>query len=491
MKNKNSSVIKNWAIIGTITVIICISIGLFFYNSYFRQTNAQLIETVPTDASFIFQVNDNRTFVQDITPLLPYLNEIMDLKSLPGFEFFMEQLQVVKNEFIISGHLNGDEYAILYSCKINENQFDQLIKNLKIDPRNYISFNENKIFNFGTHYKKFNFTYHSGLFTISENIELLKKSIAQLESTKNLLEHQNFKKIFEMVTKNQKQNWLIVNNGTFFSGLHQFIKPEYHTFVAQIAKTPLWSAYQIRFNENEISMMGYSVVEEDFQKTYDQQPSQQNLFGSILPFNTTFYATLNTPNPVEFNKGFQNMRVYSQTLDNYNKILPLKTTYFSTSLDSISYYYVAFQIDTNKTNISSFMNPDSLNSKNIYSINATNLSSIYPLINNRFKSELLAYFIKYKDYYIFSSTKEALLYYLKVIPNNNMESSPYYRFAKSNLPSEFTYEFFLSTSTSHKWEKYFIKDKHKMKIYNDLKLITYSYTQPANQLISVNFFIKF
>jgi hypothetical protein len=491
MENKSSSVQKNWAIIGTVTVIICILIGLYFYNNFFRQSNAQLIETVPTDASFIFQVNDNRTFVHDIAPFLPYLNELLNLNSFPGFEFFMDQLQVLKNEFIISGHPNGDKYSILYSCRINEQQFQQLVENLKIDPRNFINFNECKIYSYGTHYKKFNFTYHKGIFSISEDPDVLKKSIAQLESTRNLLVIKNFKRIFDIVNKNQKQNWMIINNAQFFIGLHQIIKDEFHSFFSPISNNPLWSAYQIRFNDDEISMMGYSVVEEDFQKMLNDQPSQINNFGTVLPFNTTFYATYNTPKPIQFLKAFQNNKNYVVSLSNYNQLLPQKTTYFSINQDSLSYYYIAFQIDTNRTPINAFVHPDSNFTGNIYSIIPSKLTEIYPHMNIRFKSEQLSYFILYKDYCIFSSTKEALIYYQKVIPNNNIESSPYYRFAKTNLPSEFTYEFFLAASSSHKWDKYFREESKKMKVYNDLKLITYSHTQPKDQLIGINFFIKF
>ena len=57
MGNSDQSIRRNGLIIGTFTVIICIGIGLYFYNSFFRQSNAQLIETVPTDASFIFEIN--------------------------------------------------------------------------------------------------------------------------------------------------------------------------------------------------------------------------------------------------------------------------------------------------------------------------------------------------------------------------------------------------------------------------------------------------
>jgi hypothetical protein len=88
MANSSSSIWKNWVVISTIVVIISAMIGLYLYNNTFRQAHADLIETVPTDANYIFQVNDNRSFVKDATPLLPYLVEIFNMSSFAGFEFF-------------------------------------------------------------------------------------------------------------------------------------------------------------------------------------------------------------------------------------------------------------------------------------------------------------------------------------------------------------------------------------------------------------------
>jgi hypothetical protein len=494
MGNSDQSIRRNWVIIGTFTVIICIGIGLYFYNSFFRQSNAQLIETVPTDATFIFEVNDNRNFVNDVSPFFPYLNELLNLSSFSGFEFFMDQLEGSKSQFIISGHRSGDQYSILYSFRIAEYQFEELVEKLEIDPRNCTTFNESKIFVYGTHFKKFSFTYHDGVFSITEDLDLLKKSIVQLESTKNLLEIDHFSKLYKIVSKNKKQNWLIINNATFFSGINTFLNPDFQGYIANNIQNPGWSAYQIRFNDSEISMMGYSNVDEEMIEKLKLQPSQRNGFGNILPFNTHFYSTFNTSNPVEFLKQFKENKTYSISLENYSKLLPTTSTYFSLDQDSITYYFMAFKCDTMKTPIATILHPDSIviNQRiNPYPIYASNLSEVYPHMNKQFKSEKLAYFIQYNGYLIFSSTAEALLYYLKVIPNNNIESSPYYRFAKSNLPSETSYEFFLASSTSKKWNKYLTEKSLKLNIAKDLKLITYSYAQPKDQLIGVNIFIKF
>lgn len=494
MGNDGSSVRRNWAIIGTFTVIICIIIGLYFYNNFFRQTNAQLIETVPTDAVYIFQIHDNRAFVSDATPLLPYLTEVFNMSSFSGFEFFLDQLHSSKHEFIISGHQNGENTTLLYSFRVPESIFENLFAKLKLDPRNYSAFNDAKIYTYGTHYKRFFFTFHNGVFSISEDIDLLKKSIAQLKSMKNLLGNRSFQKIYGLVNKNKKQNWIILNNSTFFNSLHKIFKPEFHGFLSNVSSDPSWSAYQIRFNENEVSMMGYSTVDKAYESVMEQQKNCKTHFSPILPFYTNFYTTYNTPNPTQYFSKIPESKTYSLSLENYKILQPQSTTYFSLNQDSISYYYMAFLCDTTLTSISALLTLDSTNQKIMYKntpIYISKLTAVYPHLNKRYKSEKLSYFIDFQGYYIFASTQEALQYYLKVTPNNNIESSPYYRFAKSNLPSENSFEFFLSATSSKKWEKYLHQDFYKLNIAKNLKLISYSYSLPQDELIGVNVFIKF
>lgn len=494
MGNDDSSVRRNWAIISTFTVIICIIIGLYFYNNYFRQTNAQLIETVPTDAVYIFQIHDNSAFISDATPLLPYLTEIFKMSSFAGFEFFLDHLQSDKEEFIISGHQNGENTALLYSFKVSENIFKTLFSKLKLDPRNFLSFNNSKIYTFGTHYKRFHFTFRNGVFSISEDLDLLKKSILQLESMKNLLGNKSFHKIYEMVNKNKKQNWMIINNSSFFTSLHKIFKTEFHGFLSNISQDPSWSAYQIRFNDNEVSMMGYSTIDKDFAKLLESQKNCVTHFSPILPYNTNFYTTFNTPQPAHFFSKFKENKTYAVSLSNYQILLPKSSTYFSLNQDSLTYFYMAFQCDTNVTPLASLVSIDSVNNMVLYNntpIYTSKLTEVYPHLNKRYKSEKLAYFINYKNYYIFSNSQEGLQYYLKVAPNNNIESSPFYRFAKSNLPSENCFEFFLAATSAKKWEKYLQKESLNLNIAKNLKLISYSYSLPQDELIGVNVFIKF
>lgn len=495
MANSNSSVWKNWLVISTIVVIISAMIGLYLYNNTFRQAHADLIETVPSDATYIFQVNDNRSFIKDATPLLPYLVELFNMSSFAGFEFFLDQLHGYNNPFILSGHYNGDKQSLLYSFKVSERFFDQLLNKLKIDPRNYKSFANDKIYTYGTHYKRFYFVFQNGIFSISEDQDLLKNSILQLKSTKNLLANRYFNQIYEIVQKNTKQNWLIINNQTFFTTIQKNLKSDYQRFVNSSNPTPSWGAYQIRFESDEVHLSGYVTVDQGYTDALKTQEELSQNHTHILPFNTHYYTHFNTHNLQEFMKLFENQNSYKESIENYKLLLPHSTTDFYLMQDTTVYHYIAFQCDTNITPLHSLLDEDSLTKshtvfKNI-PIYHSKLSTIIPHFNKRFRPIELTYFIQYEDFYLFANSIEALTHYLKVISHNNIESNPYFRFTKVNLPSNNCFEFYLATSPDRSIGSYLIQDYTTSEIDKHLKLFSYSHSVIHDQLLSVNAFIKF
>ena len=53
-----------WLVTLTILGILIMGIGIILYHNFFRQNNAKLIETVPEDAAFVFEINNNPNFVK-------------------------------------------------------------------------------------------------------------------------------------------------------------------------------------------------------------------------------------------------------------------------------------------------------------------------------------------------------------------------------------------------------------------------------------------
>jgi len=255
MSNKDSR--RHFLTIATTAVVIIFGGGIYLYYYFFRQVNAQLIETIPTDAAFLFQINANEAFVKTTKTIHPYISPLFVLDAYPGCQFFIDQLPGKYNQVVFSGHPNGETFSILFACKIHEKSFKQLLSKIQIDKKNCITFERCQIYTFGTHLKRFVFTYHKGIFLASENLTLLKRAIAQLKNPKNLTTLKSFKELFSITEKNKKQNWLILNHEKYFYSLEPYFNGETNTALAQFSSHVSWSAYQVRFSGLEMLLMGY------------------------------------------------------------------------------------------------------------------------------------------------------------------------------------------------------------------------------------------
>jgi hypothetical protein len=257
MINRNSR--RNLFTIVTIAAIIFFGGGVYSYYYFFRQVNAKLIETIPSDAAFLFQINDNETFLKTVKNIHNHISPLFGLDAYPGCQFFVDQLPGKYNQVVFTGHTNGDSFSILFVCKINKQAFKPLLSKLQIDEKNYIKFERCKIYNYGTHLKRFVFTYYQGFFLASENINLLKKSITQLKNPRNLTTVKSFEELFYIIEKNKKQNWVIFNHDRYFSNFKTFINDEINNFLAEFSSQTSWAAYQVRFSELEMLMSGYML----------------------------------------------------------------------------------------------------------------------------------------------------------------------------------------------------------------------------------------
>jgi len=267
MRNKEFQ--RNLLTILTTAIIIIVGGGIYLYYSFFRQVNAQLMETIPTDAAFLFQINDNETFLKTTKKIYPHINPLFGLDAYPGCQFFVDQLPGKYNQVVFSGHPNGEKLSILFACKIHEKAFKQLLKNLQIDQKNCITFERCNIYTFGTHLKRFVFTYHKGIFLASENLTLLKMSITQLKNPKNLTTLKSFAALFNLTEKNKKQNWLILNHEKYFSLFQSFFNDETNTQLTHFSLNVPWAAHQVRFSGSEMLLTGYATPVLPFQNDYE------------------------------------------------------------------------------------------------------------------------------------------------------------------------------------------------------------------------------
>ena len=77
---------RGWAIWLSIFALLLIGVGIFFYYSFFRQSRSELIEAVPTDAQYVFEINDNPAFQKGVASMAPYFTEAFALDVLPAYE---------------------------------------------------------------------------------------------------------------------------------------------------------------------------------------------------------------------------------------------------------------------------------------------------------------------------------------------------------------------------------------------------------------------
>ena len=280
--------------IATTAAIILFGGGVYLYYFFFRQINAQLIETIPTDAAFLFQINDNETFLKTVKKIHPCICPLFQLDAYPGCQFFVDQLPGKYNQVVFSGHNNGENFSILFACKINEYAFNQLLIKLQIDVKNCLQFELCKIYTYGTHLKRFVFTYHKGIFLASENVTLLKKAITQLKNPKNLSTLKSFQALYNITEKNKKQNWLILNHERYFSHFHSYMNEELDTTLGSFSSNASWAAYQVRFSELEMFLSGYLSIKDSFEYYYNHL-EEKCLYISSLKKNNDPVDTENDP----------------------------------------------------------------------------------------------------------------------------------------------------------------------------------------------------
>ncbi len=489
MKNNGNSK-KIWFVISLFLVIAFVAVAIFFYHNFFRQNNALLIETVPLESSFILQINNNDDFVKTSSQLLPYLNELLYTSALPGFEFFIDQLTLKKPTVMLSGYSNGDHAYLLLSVSITESSFSNLLKTLQIDQRNYIPFDKSKIYSYGTHLKKFSFSFNNNVLSISEDVELLKKSIVQHKHPRNLLSDKLFSQLYQIASKNEKQNWLFLHNKYFFELKKEFFSGTHQHLVAALSEIPSWSIFHIRFTDKELLLSGYMRAEYPFFQNLHTEATEQSSPATVVPFLSPFYTVLKQP--VSSSSFIKKSEDSTRSIPTFeaNELL-----HFQLYRDTLSYHFIAMKTDSGKRealiSIDSTQNVELTTQKGekIYRSSLSDVH-IYSAISNQ--NIELNYFTVYQGYYVFSDTTTSLDYYLQQISQQNFTRQPYYSFAKSNLPSISSYEFcmIIPEKGASSITPFFNKELHNNTTRN-LQVFAFSLASRQKDLVPINVYVKF
>ncbi len=484
---------KNWIAIITTLVLVLVGVAIFAYYFFFRQVNARLIETVPVDAAFVYQVNDNEVFKKNLQTTLPFFREVLAFDAVSGCEFFFEQLANKEDKAIFSGHITAGELGLLFSCRTEDKNFENLLKSLNIDKRNHIVFNDCEIFNHGTHLKKFYFTFYNGFFTVSENIEVLKKSIAQLRTFKNLIQKQNFKSLLEVIEKNKKQNWLILQNEIYFPYFENILQPQSYAMLQGSLTGVEWIALQLRCEEEQILMSGYAVGEGLALEKFMEQTPKTDKREMYMPAATTFYMTSETDKPQLYAAALKEENLLTNSVSLFSKLQPSAHSYFRIKSENVTYDYIAFETPAHFSdtllNGNNYLKNADVVAKSNYSYVTFDSLPYQPVLLDYLPTVHLQAMLIQDSVTIFSTSREALDVYSKMVAKDKITENNYYKMAVPHLPSNVHASLFFSAVNSSDWNRH-IASKTAFRPLKEIKIFALNRTVVAPGMMTINLYIK-
>lgn len=486
---------RPWLIWLTVIAVILAGMGIYFYYSFFRQEKSELIEAIPTDAAFIFALNDNDAFVSSTASLTPYLNELFVMDAMPAFETMRSKLPDGEYDLTVSGHTEGDGISLLFNMHADKAAFKRLLRALSIDPNNYVPFENNRIYTYGTNFKSMKFAYVNHIISISPDMELLKRAIVQHAHPKNLLSDKQFKEMYTLSEKNRKQNWLIINPKKYTPFLSTFLKEELAQKLSENLETAGWSALQLRFSGNDMFLSGYMLAEntesEDFEIQIKKTNNEMEI-ADLYPSNTNWYVHLEIRNACDLN--LKRLFEDRQTLVD---LAPSEIGYFSLHVDSIDHRYAILLPNSEKSALEIFYKDaakaDSARSAHPDGIFQTPQPPL-PLLKT-LAPDSARWFIEANNALVFADSKEALKCYQNNLKTaGNLTQNRLYPFVNDAVASSSIYNFvILSDENNTFWDEHLSEKGKASQFGKGLHILSLSCDamEKGQHLLPVNMYLHF
>lgn len=486
---------RPWVIWLTIAAVILAGIGIFFYYTLFRQSKSELIEAVPTDAAFLFVINDNDAFVTGAEPLAQYLNELFVMDALPAFETMRSKLPAGDYDLTVSGHTEGDGLSLLFNMHADKAAFKRLLRALSIDPNNYVPFENNRIYTYGTNYKSVKFVYVNHIISFSTDLELLKRAIVQHTHPKNLLSAKPFKEVYDLTEKNRKQNWLVFKSQKYLPYLSSFLQKDLAKKVEQGLQNTEWAAFQLRFSGKDMYLSGYMFTDTPESNHFDilvNRTGNGMEINDIYPAQCHWYSHLETRKVTELNRL---KKFKKEEIDIFKQLNPTEVGYFLLSQDSVDYQYVIMLTDTNKNVLEAFygLKADSAQ--------AATTDGIYLIPNNLiplmkiFAPDSVGCFMQKSNALVFAPSKEAMkVYQNSMKTSGTLSQNRYYPFVNEAVASSSVMNFVLfNNENDNHWQSQ-LSDKGKASQFGqNLRILSVSCEtmEKENHLVPVNIYLHF
>lgn len=486
---------RPWVIWLTIIAILLAGVGIYLYYNFFRQSKSELIEAIPTDAAFIFTLNDNDGFVSNTREVTPYLNEIFAMDAVPAYETMRGKLPTGEHDLTISGHVQDNTVSLLFNTHADKAAFRRLLRALSIDPNNYTAFENNRIYTYGTNYKSVKFVYTNHIISFSTDLNLLKRAIVQHSHPKNLLSDKEFKKMYQLSEKNQKQNWLIINTKDYIPYLSTFLNGEASKALAECLNPIGWTALQLRFSGNGMYLSGYTLVSQPDDNSYDlfvQRSGNGSEITSLFPAKTDWYVQSETPKLRENNK--VKTLQHSEQLVELN---PSEVGYFSLRTDSCSHRFAILLPDSSKNVLEVFYGNAAAadSARNAHPDGFFSIPFPLPQLLTTFAPDSSTWFIEKDNALIFSDSKEVLKAY-----QNNMKSvgslaqNRLYPFVNEAVASTSLLNFVIFNEEGNTFWAERLSEKGKSSLFGkNLRIFSLSCEtmDEKNGLLPVNLFLLF
>ena len=483
---------RPWLIWLTIIAVILATVGVFFYYTLLRQSKSELIEAIPTDATFIFTINDNDAFVRDTKSVTPYLNELFLLDALPAYETMRSKLPAGEYDLTISGHTENDGISILFNMHADKASFKRLLRALSIDPNNYTAFENNRIYTYGTNFKSVKFVYTNHIISFSTDLELLKRAIVQHSHPKNLLSDKQFKEMYDLTEKNRKQNWLIIQPQKYLPYLTTFLKEEMSKKLSGCLEKSGWTALQLRFSGNDMIMSGYMFADnpehEDFDILMNRNGNGMEIT-DLYPSQTGWYVHLETPRVRELQK----LKTAEENI--LASLNPNEIGYFTLHLDSMDYKYAIVLPDSNNNVVEAMfgVKADSIRAAYPDGIYPTP-SNILPLLK-LFAPDSTACVMERGKALVFAPSKDAMKGYLNSTKaTGSLSQNRYYPFVNDAVASSSILNFVLFNNEILTYWPSQLSDKGNASYFGkELRIFSLSCDamEKGQHLVPVNLYLHF
>lgn len=486
MEEKSSKKKTVWLVVSVVVLCVLVISGIYGYTKFLKKSTAELLDAVPADATFVFLINDNEGFVKSIAPCMAYLENFFALDALPGFEYFMDitHRNMQSNDpMVISGHVGEDgKQVVLLSMKIDELAYKHLIKELSINMKDYSTLAGQKVYDVDTHYKNFKFTYYNGIFSACSSQMVLESAIKCLASDKCLAAQPDFKRMQEVIHKNTRQNWLVLQQQPFMESHLAMIEDSYHAPFQGWMSRSKWSAYQIQFTESEMILSGYSFADSDaLSQSMDGQGGEVSSPNAhYIPANITNYCAINLTDDAKY---VANWQMADSVSEQFTKLCARNIHLFEWRPDSSDVSFMLVQCEDTLDHTLAFL-PDSIYIDSVVKykgmlIYRSGIPHIVEAVHASTAVEM-NYFMTTQGLYIFSESPEAIKKYIdNCIMGKTLEKNQYYLFTKENMPTKYSYEVFYQNM------------EHTNSSFFPFRIFAYSFDEKMGDLLPNKVYIKF